>query len=151
MVHHPLVSHGNYSGYTQVKPFWDKLYAAHADLVLVGHDHNYQRFVLMNHLGRPDPAGFREFVIGTGGSNYGPTITPTVPITSAALKFKVFGVAEFLYVSKEQIERTLMGFEIMAFVWIAYTIVCYPLTAVGRRVENRLRARGQSSLAGAGA
>lgn len=63
----------------------------------------------------------------------------------------LFGVTEFMYVSKEQIERTLMGFEIMAFVWIAYTIVCYPLTALGRRFEERLKGRGQASLAGAGA
>lgn len=63
----------------------------------------------------------------------------------------LFGVTEFMYVSKEQIERTLMGFEIMAFVWIAYTIVCYPLTALGRRFEEHLKGRGQTSLAGAGA
>jgi ABC-type amino acid transport system permease subunit len=44
--------------------------------------------------------------------------------------------------------RTLMGFEIMAFVWIAYTIICYPLTALGRGIEKRLRRRGQTSLAG---
>jgi ABC-type amino acid transport system permease subunit len=36
----------------------------------------------------------------------------------------------------------------MAFVWIAYTIICYPLTALGRRIEERLRARGQTSLSG---
>jgi hypothetical protein len=75
--------------------FAKALYESGADLVIGGHDHNYQRFVPMNHLGQPDPDGFREFVIGTGGSNYGANITPTVPITSAALKFRVFGVTEF--------------------------------------------------------
>lgn len=78
-------------------------------------------------------------------------VNQAVFMIKATSVVSLFGVAEFLYVSKEQIERTLMGFEIMAFVWIAYTIVCYPLTALGRRVENRLRARGQTSLAGAGA
>jgi len=78
-------------------------------------------------------------------------VNQAVFMIKATSVVSLFGVAEFLYVSKEQIERTLMGFEIMAFVWIAYTIVCYPLTALGRRVENRLRARGQSSLASAGA
>jgi polar amino acid transport system permease protein len=81
------------------------------------------------------------------------SMTPSL-VNQAVLMLKatsvvsLFGVAEFLYISKEQIERTLMGFEIMAFVWIAYTIICYPLTALGRRIEERLRARGQTSLAG---
>jgi PKD repeat protein len=65
--HHPLVSRGNYTGYSQVKPFWDRLYAAHADLVLVGHDHNYQRYAKM----KPDQTaaadGIRQVLIGTGG------------------------------------------------------------------------------------
>ncbi len=71
------------------------LYEYGADILIGGHDHNYQRYVPMNDLGQADPKGFREFVIGTGGSNFGPDITPTVPITSAALQFDVFGVAEF--------------------------------------------------------
>ncbi|WP_394539161.1 DNRLRE domain-containing protein [Lysobacter enzymogenes] len=65
--HHPLLSRGSYSGYSQVKPFWDALYAAKADLVLVGHDHNYQRYGKMN----PDKAaasdGIRQVLVGTGG------------------------------------------------------------------------------------
>jgi len=32
----------------------------------------------------------------------------------------LFGVTEFLYVAKEQIERSLMGFEIMAIVCRAW-------------------------------
>jgi chitodextrinase len=66
--HHPLVSVGNYTGYSQVKPFWDKLYAAHADLVLVGHDHNYQRYGLMKPDQSADTAnGIRQVLVGTGG------------------------------------------------------------------------------------
>ncbi|BAV95877.1 DNRLRE domain-containing protein [Lysobacter enzymogenes] len=65
--HHPLLSRGSYSGYSQVKPFWDALYAAKADLVLVGHDHNYQRYGKMS----PDKAaasdGIRQVLVGTGG------------------------------------------------------------------------------------
>ncbi len=94
-VHQPPFSSGQNGDQPQTVPLAKALYEHGADVILSGHDHNYQRFVLMNHLGQPDPAGFRAFVIGTGGSNYGPTITPTVPITSAALQFKVFGVAEF--------------------------------------------------------
>ncbi len=66
--HHPLLSVGNYSGYSQVKPIWDRLYAAHADLVLVGHDHNYQRYALMKPDKTADSAGgIRQVLVGTGG------------------------------------------------------------------------------------
>jgi serine protease len=65
--HHPLLSIGNYTGYNQVKPFYDALYAAHADLVLVGHDHNYQRYKKMdgNKVAKAD--GLRQILVGTGG------------------------------------------------------------------------------------
>jgi polar amino acid transport system permease protein len=78
-------------------------------------------------------------------------VNQAVFLVKATSVVSLFGVAEFLYVSKEQIERTLMGFEIMAIVWLAYTLVCYPLTVLGRRFEAHLRARGQSPLAVAGA
>lgn len=69
--HHPLISVGNYSpGISQVKPFWDKLYAAHADLVLVGHDHNYQRFAPMAPDQSADANGLRQILIGTGGRRF---------------------------------------------------------------------------------
>jgi ABC-type amino acid transport system permease subunit len=78
-------------------------------------------------------------------------VNQAVFMVKATSVVSLFGVTEFLYVSKEQIERTLMGFEIMAIVWVAYTLVCYPLTVLGRRFETRLRARGQVSLAAASA
>ena len=43
-------------------------YDASADLVLVGHDHDYERFAPQNARGGRDLArGMREFVVGTGG------------------------------------------------------------------------------------
>lgn len=69
--HHPLLSVGNYSGYTQVKPIWDRLYAAKADLVLVGHDHNYQRYAPMKPDKTADSAGgIRQVLVGTGGRTF---------------------------------------------------------------------------------
>src|SRR5262249_29947273 len=41
--HHPLFSSGN-SAFPDVRPFWDALYDARADVVLSGHDHFYERF-----------------------------------------------------------------------------------------------------------
>ena len=68
--HHPLESRGNYSGYAQVKPFWDALYAAKADLVLVGHDHNYQRYAKMNPSKVAAADGIRQVLVGTGGRSF---------------------------------------------------------------------------------
>jgi hypothetical protein len=63
-------SHGNDS---RTRPFWDALYAANADLVLVAHDHTYERFAPQTPSGqRDDVRGMREFVVGSGGrSHYG--------------------------------------------------------------------------------
>ena len=65
--HHPLLSRGHYDGYSQVKPLWDELYAAKADLVLVGHDHNYQRYGKMNPDKTAASDGIRQVLVGTGG------------------------------------------------------------------------------------
>jgi hypothetical protein len=67
--HHPLFSSGKYSpGISQVKPLWEILYSAGADVILNGHDHNYQRFAPQDPDGKADPRrGIREFVVGTGG------------------------------------------------------------------------------------
>jgi hypothetical protein len=57
--------HGSDSSFT---PFWNDLYAAHADLVFNGHDHDYERFALQNPSGKVDLNGIREFVVGMGGA-----------------------------------------------------------------------------------
>jgi hypothetical protein len=60
-------AHGNNP---EVKPLWDDLYAANADVVLNGHDHDYERFAPQDPSGNLDPQrGIREFVVGTGGKN----------------------------------------------------------------------------------
>lgn len=73
-LHHPLFTSGRYHpGIPEVKPLWEALYAAGADVVLSGHDHNYQRFAPQDPEGRADPQrGIRQFVVGTGGRNHYP-------------------------------------------------------------------------------
>ena len=70
-MHHPRFSAGtNHGDSPEVKPLWRALYRADADLVLAGHDHNYQRFAPMNPDGAVDRArGIRSFVVGTGGKS----------------------------------------------------------------------------------
>jgi len=49
--------------------FWNALYAAHADVVLSGHDHMYERFAQQGPEQKATSAGIREFVVGTGGES----------------------------------------------------------------------------------
>lgn len=69
--HKPLFSSGLAHGNDiEVKPLWDILYHAGADVIISGHDHDYERFAPQNPEGRLDVAhGIREFVVGTGGKN----------------------------------------------------------------------------------
>ena len=69
MWHHPLFSAGWTSGAPNVAPLYSALYAAHADVVLNGHDHLYERFAQLDGSGNATTAGIREFVVGTGGEN----------------------------------------------------------------------------------
>jgi acid phosphatase type 7 len=76
--HKPLFSSGAKHGNDpEMKDFWVDLYAAHATVVVNGHDHDYERFAPQDPSGKPDPArGIREFVVGTGGKNHRPFGTP---------------------------------------------------------------------------
>jgi hypothetical protein len=51
-----------------MEPLWQALYDFGADIVLAGHEHNYERFAPQDPQGNADPTyGIRQFVIGTGG------------------------------------------------------------------------------------
>jgi hypothetical protein len=71
--HHPLFNSGTHGNATMMRPTWDALYAANAEVVLNGHDHHYERFAPQSPSGAADTSrGIREFVVGTGGaSHYG--------------------------------------------------------------------------------
>jgi acid phosphatase type 7 len=76
--HKPLFSSGGKHGNDpDMKDFFQALYDAHADVVLNGHDHDYERFAPQDPNANPDPVrGIREFVIGTGGKNHRPFAAP---------------------------------------------------------------------------
>jgi acid phosphatase type 7 len=70
-MHHPRFSSGQKHGSSAggVKELWEVLYEADADVVLSGHEHNYERFAAQDPQGRADPQrGIRQFVVGTGGA-----------------------------------------------------------------------------------
>ena len=69
--HRPLFSSGLAHGQDlEVKPLWDLLYQGRADVIISGHDHDYERFAPQDPAGKADAQhGIREFVVGTGGKN----------------------------------------------------------------------------------
>ena len=72
--HHALFSSGVFQSHAihpELKSLWQDLYDAHADLVVAGHEHSYERFAPQDPDGRGDPAhGIREIVVGTGGRSH---------------------------------------------------------------------------------
>ncbi len=87
--HEPRFSSGEHGDAQQMATIWNELVAAHVDVVLSGHNHDYERFSPAgaaprvqqvrgaNHAFLPnyqaptlDPTGIREFVVGTGGKNH---------------------------------------------------------------------------------
>lgn len=66
--HVPVFSSGEHGNSLLMREAWRVLYDAGADLVLNGHDHDYERFAPQDPSGRADPKrGIREFIVGTGG------------------------------------------------------------------------------------
>jgi hypothetical protein len=66
--HQPRFSSGLHGDDLAVAPFWDALYAAGVDVVINGHDHDYERFKPQTPSGAADlDRGIREFIVGTGG------------------------------------------------------------------------------------
>lgn len=69
--HRPRWSSGSAHGNSRsVQTLWGIIYEAGAELVLNGHEHNYERFAPMNAQGEADPLGVREIVVGTGGRSF---------------------------------------------------------------------------------
>lgn len=76
--HHPRFASGSTHGSAvALQQLWTTLYDAGADVVLSGHEHNYERFAPLDPTGKPDDArGIRQFVVGTGGRSHYPFGTP---------------------------------------------------------------------------
>ena len=66
--HHPRFSSGLHGSNAAYSPFWAILSRAKADIVLQGHDHDYERFAPLR--------GIRSFVVGTGGKGLRPLLWP---------------------------------------------------------------------------
>ena len=91
--HKPRFSSGtNHGSLSSAQPLWQALYDFGAEIVLNGHEHNYERFAPQTPTGAADPAkGIREIVSGTGGeSHYNDEGTPLA--NSEVFNGTTFGV-----------------------------------------------------------
>ena len=90
--HHPRWSSGTkHGGTAATSELWTLLYEAGAELVLSGHEHNYERFAPQDPIGRLDEAnGVVQIVAGTGGKSHYPFGAPKP--NSVARSSTAFGV-----------------------------------------------------------
>ncbi len=90
--HHPLFSSGYEGDQDWMKPTWEALYAANADVVVNGHDPIYERFGPQDPNGVADSErGIREFVVGTGGVQLFHPLGKIKP-NSKVLNYHTYGV-----------------------------------------------------------
>ena len=92
--HHPLFSSGavpSHALHPEMRPIWQALYEAGAELIVNGHEHNYERFAPQRPDGGPDPDhGIREIVAGVGGRGFSALSSPRP--NSEIQTDKAFGV-----------------------------------------------------------
>ena len=72
--HHPRFASGFVGDSPGVGSLWTALSDAHADIVLDGHDHLYERYAQQDPNAKATSTGIREFVVGTGGENLSPIV-----------------------------------------------------------------------------
>jgi acid phosphatase type 7 len=66
--HHALASSGEHGNDARARPIFALFDAQGGDLVLSGHDHNYERFQKIDSSGQVSASGVRQIVVGTGGT-----------------------------------------------------------------------------------
>jgi lipopolysaccharide/colanic/teichoic acid biosynthesis glycosyltransferase len=83
--HHPRFSSGATHGSAAwLQPVWEVLYDAGVDVVIVAHEHNYERFAPQTPAGSLDTLrGIRQFVVGTGG---GPAHAFATPLPTSEVR-----------------------------------------------------------------
>jgi hypothetical protein len=74
--HAPFSSQADYYRDASMDSILSLLRTHGLDVLLNGHAHNYERFIPLDASGQPDAAGYRAFVVGTGGAMMKPFGTP---------------------------------------------------------------------------
>lgn len=93
--HQPRFTSGRHSDNTSYAAWWSLLYQYKVDIVAGGHNHNYERFNLINPSEQAASDGIREFVVGTGGApgdGYTYASHPLDPNEAVRNQTQVYGV-----------------------------------------------------------
>jgi len=80
--HEPRFTNGEHGNATQMTTIWNTLVRGGVDIVLAGHNHDYEAYDELTASGAPvtpGTRGVREFVVGTGGKNHYPITRPRLP------------------------------------------------------------------------
>ncbi len=94
IMHQPRFSSGYHGSAAAQQPLWQDLYNAGADVVVDGHDHDYERFAPQDPTGKADAVkGIREFVVGTGGAEHR-TFSSTIANSQVRIA-NVWGIMKF--------------------------------------------------------
>jgi hypothetical protein len=89
--HRPRFSTASHGSDPGMSPLFQALYDYNAEIVLTGHDHNYQRFAPQTAGGVLDTArGIRQWVVGTGGRS--PYVFTTPIANTEAFNTSTYGV-----------------------------------------------------------
>lgn len=80
--HHPRWSTSQHGDNSSVSDLFALMREHHVELVLSGHDHDYERFFPSNSAGAYDTNGVAQFVVGTGGASLY-NFNTTSPLTAA--------------------------------------------------------------------
>ncbi|MEU4246609.1 discoidin domain-containing protein [Amycolatopsis sp. NPDC026612] len=103
--HHPRWSSGDHGDNKDSIELWNLMVTGKVDLVLNGHDHDYERFVPQNADGKADGGGPVEIVGGSGGANLY-DLSPAHATTAKLLK--TFGVLK-LSMTDTSFQTQLIG------------------------------------------
>jgi hypothetical protein len=89
--HEPRFSSALTGDDVHVDAFWRDLYAAHAEIVLNGHAHVYERFAPQTPDAVAAPDGITEFVVGVGGRSFA-ALRPQLEPLSAVSEIGTYGI-----------------------------------------------------------
>lgn len=140
--HHPVFSVGSQGSNERLMAVWNQLVGAGVDIVLTGHEHNYQRWAPLGMGGVPHPAGPTHFVAGAGGHGVRPFVTTDArmvvgadtyqgPDARGSLRFTLgASAATFEYVTRE------------GLVLDSGTIPCHDPKYTAGSIRNRISLEG---------
>lgn len=89
--HHPRFTSSPRGDNLKMADVWQALSEFKVDIVVNGHEHNYERFKKQTPSGVVAADGIRQFIVGSGGINHTPAMTPFKP-NSEAFEALSFGV-----------------------------------------------------------